>query len=608
MSNIIYQPQTIIYYGTKGSNLHRLTPAPDFNINIEYTYSNDTIIGYIYTITLNGNATALDLSSVNYGSSYNPETVSQDKIGGVIDHLHKIRKLLSQNGNILYVVNGSDNQTILRAKGGKLRSLNFDESSNNWTYYAPYSATIEFDSVDFGSDNDSCNTFLDPNTFTKNNDYGLVNIDKFKIKSFNDSWSFTFDENEAFERSYFLDSGSIFNMNNSSFNLSYNISAVGKHYYDYSSPNSNSTALLLPAWEQAKNFVQHRLYYQVTNLIEGIVKNTYQDACTDGEELSNLHLPGGSDGLLKDLSSYRIYNELITCEVSESDGSFSANYSSMVKTNNTDLTYGSISTKHSVKKSHSIDNSSTIPVHTMSLEGTIQGLVEGGLINSGKPIQLPDKGALFIHNNNGYTNKYDNALSVLNKIYNPLSYNGGVGLNGKRDLNPSFKQLLGITSYALGGTSSSSDPVADPPHPTSFNLTHDYFNGSINYTAEYNTNNSVCGRTYKNINIETNMPTKIIAIFNIPNSNLCAFVQDLETYTSATVNINIEGVDLSDDGQPISLNLTDLINCGSCFSTEYFPVTIPDGAIITDQTYTHNPLDGSFNASLSYICAEGCSI
>jgi len=607
MSNVLYQPQTIVYYGIKGDNNYRLTPAPDFNINIEYTYSNDTIVGYTYSLTLNGNATALDLSSVNYGSSYNPDTVSDDRIGGVINHLHKIRKLLSQNGNILYVVNGSDNSTILRAKGGKLRSLTFDESSNNWTYYAPYSATIEFDSVDFGSDNDSCSTFLDSNTFS-NDDAGIVNLNKFKIKSFNDSWSFTFDENEAFERSYYLDSGAIFNINNSSFNISYNISAVGKHYYDYANPDDNSTSLLLPAWEQAKNFVQYRLHSQVTNLIRGVLKNTYSDGCTDGDELADLDQPGGTDGILTDLSTYKVYNETITCEVSESDGSFSATYNSIVKTQNTNLTYGSSATKHTITKSHSIDNSSLIPVHTISLEGNIQGLVEGGLINSSKPIQLPNKGALFIHNNNSYINKYDNALTVLNKIYSPLDYNGGTGANGKRDLKPSFKSLLDITSTALGASSSPSDAVPDAPHPASFNLTHDYFNGSINYSIEYNSNNMVCGRTYKNISIETNMPTKVVAVFNIPDSAGCPLIQDLSTFTAATVNITIEGIDLSEDGQPTTLDLASLISCGNCFSDEYFPVTIPDGAIITDKTYTSNPLDGSFTANLSYICSEGCDI
>lgn len=603
-----YSPQTIIYYGTKGSNTSRLAPAPDFDINIEYQYSNDTIIGYTYTITLRGNATALDLSSVNYGGSYDIDTVSNGSIGGVIDHINRVRKILHQNGNILYVVNGSNNSTILRAKGGKLRSISFDESSNNWMYYAPYSATIEFDSIDFGNENDSCNSFLDPLSYA-DDDSGIINLDKFKLKSFSDNWSFTFDENESFEKSSITESSKSIRINNNSFNLTYNINATGKHYYDYSSPDTNSSANILPAWEQAKNFVQYRLYYQVTNLIKGILKNTYTSACSGGEELQDLNTPGGTDGILKSIGdSYNIYNETITCEVSESDGSFSATYNAIVKRQTTDSSFSSNQTKHSITKNHSIDNSSLVPIHTLSVEGNIQGLVEGGLIRSGKPIQLPNKGPIFIHNNTSYTNKYDNALSVLNKIYSPNDYNNGIGENGKRDLKPAFKSLLDITNDALESPASSSDPLPDSPHPTSFNITHDYFNGSINYSVEYKSNANSCGRKYKNVSIETNMPTRVIAVFNIPNSNSCPLVQDLFTYTATTVNISVEGVDLSETGQPTSLNLNTLINCGTCFSSEYFPVTIPNGSIITDKTYTYNPLDGSFTANVSYICAEGCNI
>ena len=599
-----YSPQTIIYYGTNGDNNSRLTPVPDFDINIEYQYNNDTIIGYTYNVTLKGNATALDLSTVNYGAEYDVNTVSNGNIGGVIDHINRLRKILHQNGNILYVVDGSTNNTILRAKGGKLRSINFDESSNNWMYYSPYSATIEFDSIDFGDENDSCNSFLDPLSYA-DDDSGVINLDKFKLKSFSDSWSFTFDENESFERSYIQ--GSKFN--NTSFNLSYNINATGKHYYDYNDPSLSSSAKLLPAWEQAKNFVQYRLYYQVTNLIKGILKNTYTSACSGGEELKDLNTPGGTEGILSTFGDlYNIYNETITCEVSESDGSFSATYNCIVKTKDTSTLYGSQQTKHSVKKNHSIDNTTLAPVHTISLEGTIQGLVEGGLINSAKPIELPNKGPLFIHKNSTYTNKYNNALSVLNKIHNSSAYNGGIGEAGKKDLVPGFKTLLGVTNDALDSISSANDPIPDSPHPTSFNITHDYFNGTINYSTEYRSNVNNCGKKYRNINIETNMPTKVIAVFNIPNSEACPLVQDLYTYTTKTVTISIEGVDLTENGLPTSITLNNLINCGNCFSNEYFPVIIPNGSIITDKTYTFNPLEGSFTANISYICSEGCDI
>ena len=489
--------------------------------------------------------------------------------------------------------------------------MSFDESSNNWTYYAPYSVTIDFDSIDFGSDNDSCSTFLDTSTFASN-DAGIVNLNKFKIQSFNDNWSFTFDENDSFARVRKNELGESLNFNNTSFGISYNISAVGRHYYDYDTPATNSSAKLLPSWEQAKNFVQYRLHTQVTNLIRGILKNNYLNGCDYGEALSLLNTPGGSNGLLSNLansdSGYGIYNEQITCELSESEGSFSATYDSIVKSHSTNTSYGSAQTKHTVKKSNSVENSTLVPVRTISVEGTIEGLIEGGIINSPKPISLPNKGHLFIHGGATYTSKYENALSVLNKIYSSTDYNGGVGVAGKRDLKAAYKNLLGVTLSELQTGSNPDDPIPDAPHPVSFNVTHDYLNGTINYSAEYSSITNTCGQLYKEISIETTMPTKVIAIFNIPNSESCPIIQDLATYTARTVNITVQGVDTSEAGQPTELNLNSLINCGSCFSFEYFPITIPDGAIISNQSYTHNPLDGTFTANLSYICSEGCDI
>lgn len=607
-----YSPQTIIYYGAKGNNSSRLTPAPDFTVSLEYQYSNDSIIGYSYIITLKGYATALDLSSVNYGGSYNANTVSNRGIGGVTDHINKLRKILSQNGNILYVVNGSDNAEILRAKGGILRSFSIDEASNNWTHYAPYTATIEFNTIDFmDSADEGCNTFLDPQTYASSYDSGMVNIDKFKLKSFNDSWSFTFDENESFARVRTNDTGQFLDFNNTSFSIEYQISAVGRNFYDYDNPASSTSAKILPAWEQAKNFAQYRLYYQVTNLIDSVLKNTYPNACSNGEDVGNLNVPGSSaNGLLKDLgnNSYGIYNETISCDVSESEGSFSATYNAIVKSKNTNISYGSYDTKHTIKKSHSIDNASMVPIPSISIEGTIEGLVEGGLIRSSKPLILPSQGSLFIANNGAISTKYAAARTVLNKIHNPLDYSGGVGEAGKRDLKSSFKQLLGITPQALNMDTSQADTVADPPHPTSFNITHDYLTGTINYTAEYSSN-TTCGRKFRNISIDTNMPTKVIAVFNVPNSNSCPVVQDILTYTAKSVSVTVQGVDLSDTGQPGILSLDSILDsCGSCFSEAYLPITIPQGAIITDKTYTSNPLDGSFTVNLSYICSEGCDI
>jgi hypothetical protein len=105
---------------------------------------------------------------------------------------------------------------------------------------------------------------------------------------------------------------------------------------------------------------------------------------------------------------------------------------------------------------------------------------------------------------------------------------------------------------------------------------------------------------YKN-----NRPTKVIATFNIPNSNSCPVIQELGTYTAATVSVTVQGVDLSDIGQPPEINLADEVYWVDCLEDLYLPIDLPqlgNDMILTQKQYTKNPHDGSFTVSLGYIC------
>lgn len=602
-----YKPEIKMYYGPLDSD-HRLVPAPDISVGLEFQYSNDAVIGYTYTVTLTGSATALDLRDLEYGDEI-PEPTSYN-IGAVIDHIHKLRKILSQNGNILTIINGQTESTILKAKGGILRSFSFDESPNNWTHFASYTATIEFQRIDFMSSTEDCGTlFLDTSSYTDGT-AGIVDIDKYSIKSFEDSWSFTFDDTESYNRVKSIDSGTNLDLNNVSFGIQYNISAVGKHTYNYTN-ETNNTSTLLPAWEQAKNFVQYRLHAQVTNLINGVLKNTYSSGCSGGDSLGNLNNPGSSSsGLMSGVgdSLYGIFNEQITCESSESEGSFSATYTAVVQTTYGNAQWSSPSAKHTVNKSIKETFNGTSKNISISLNGTIEGLVEGGIIRSSTPINLPSSGSLLVYNGTTVS-KYNNAKAVLDKIYSSGSYNGGIGTNGKRDLISSYKQALGITLAALNREPNPSDTRPDPPHPTSFNLTHDYNAGTINYSIEYD--GASCSRKYKQISVQTTNPTKVIASFNIPGSNSCPTIQELGTFTAKRVSVTIQGSDTSATGKPEEIVLANLIQCGTCGDNGYFPIDLPPGTqkILTQQQYTFNPLDGSYTINLGYICGtEGCTI
>lgn len=605
-----YDPDIKIYYGTI-DNDHRLLPAPDISIGLEYNYSNDTIIGYTYTVSLNGQITALDLRELSNGDEIpdNPDY----GIGAIADHISKVRNILTQNGSILHIVKSSNGQSILKAKGGILRSLSFDESPNNWVHYASYTATLEFHSIDFASNIENCsNIFLDPLTHTPGS-AGIVDINKFKIKSFQDGWSFTFDENEAFNKIRENDIGIDLNINNRSFNIQYNISATGKHFFAYDSETTGASKIL-PAFEQAKNFVQYRLYEQVTNLLNGVLKNSYSSACGGGDDLSDLHEPGSSsNGLLKNIgdSEFKIFNEQISCESSESDGSFSATYSATVMTTLGNSSWSSLGAKHTISKNLNKSLKGTAKTTNISINGSIQGYLEGGIINSPGPISLPNSGSFIIYSGSS-SSKYNNAKTLLDKIYNESDYGSGLGESGKRDLKKIFKDALGITLAELDALPADDDPVSDPPHPTSFNLTHDYNNGTINYSLEYSSANA-CGKKYQEISVQISNPTKVTATFNIPNSNSCPTIQELGTQTAKTVSVTIRGFDHSLIGRPEVIDLEEQLNMANpgCLNDGYLPINIPGittDSILTQRQYTKNPVDGSYSVSLNYICSKICSI
>lgn len=603
----LYQPETKIFYGPIDNDDNRLIPAPNISISIEYNYSNDTIIGYTYIVNLTGFATSLDLRNLDYGDEITEP--SNYNTGSVVDHINKLRNTLTKNGSILYVLNGLDDSVILKAKGGILRSFSIEDSPNNWIHYASYSATLEFHSIDFVSQTEEiCGSFLDPASYNAQ-EGSILDLTKFKIKSFNDSWSFSFDENEAFNRIKNNELGLNLNINNHGFNIQYQISAVGKHVFNYTNELTNERTLL-PAWEQAKNFVQERLYKQVKSLIVNVLKD-YPSTCASSDGLDDILTPGNGPGLLTGLSNYKIFNEQITCEVSEAEGSFSATYSAIVKSSLGHTDWSSPETKHTVNKSIKTNNTVGNSVTNLSINGTIEGLIEGGLIRTNEPLELPKTGSFLIYKGAGIS-KYTNAKNLLDKIYSDNDYSAGLGEMGKRDLKLAFKNILGINLQQLNGSPAPNDPIPDPPHPISFNLTHDYNNGTINYSIEYSSN-ALCGRKFTDITIQTSNPNKVTAIFNIPNSNNCPIIQELGTYTAKTVNLTVQGVDFSDIGQPPDLDIVDEINTHlnlGCYDIGYLPITLPPPGtyIITQQQYTKNPLDGSFTVNVSYICGSGCSI
>ena len=602
----IYQPNIEMFYGTVNDNNSKIIPAPNMGISINYEYANDTIIGYTYSITLNGTITSLDLRNLSYGEEYDPTTYNQRNIGALADSIDKLRFLLAQNGNVLHITDASTGTAFFKAKGGILRGFSVSESNNNWANSATFSATIEFNAVQINDTEDCYTSFLDITGFPTN-DKGIVDVNTYKIKDFSDSWSFEFQEENYNVTGKDEYNETYLNLDNSHFRLQYQASATGKTYYVYSDDDTSS-ATLIPAWEQAKNFVQYRLYNQVTSLINGVLK-TYPDQCGSSDGLNDINIPGNTTtGLLSSLgdANYGIYNEEISCDSSESQGTFNANYSCMVRSKRGG-SYTAANCLHTIQKSIN-NNYSNRTTRTISLSGRIEGLMEGGIVRSNKPLELPAQGKLLIYNNMNGQEKFRNAHLLLDKIYNPAFYQSGFG-DGKRDLKQEFKNILHINANAFGDmriSPSSDDPYKDSfPHPTSFNLTYDLVEGTIDYSVEYSSLAN-CSVHYNSITIDIEDPTKVFVVIDIPNSNSCGIIQKLGTVTSKKVSINIEG----HDGDYVDLiagseiDFVNLLACGgSCLSSAYLPpsFSLPEG-IITDQQFTIDPFSGKYSLSLSYIC------
>jgi hypothetical protein len=576
------------YYGPNDSisNEYRLSPAPQVSINTQPYYSGDIIIGYTHTVSLRGYA-----SSYRKLNNNEPDpTHSINSIGLVTDNIAIVKNILSRNGSNLSVIE-EDGITTIKCKGGILRSLSFNQSPNNWVGYAEYTAEIEFNEIELLNGNSlksiACSSSYLDNDSKSNN---IVDISKYKIKEFKDSWSFNLDDN-LFNRTYHNDVG-IVQIDNSSMSVSYTISATGKNYY----VDNN----LIPAWQQAKNFVQDRLYNKVINMLTQTLGLTGDEACSAAQFLSAIGSSTNSKySMLSDLNNiYQVYNETLSCNTSESDGTFSATYNAIVKkNNNTEFNHGS--TRHTINKTINIQNDSR-KVTTISIQGNIEGLVVGGIIKAAATgFIFPQNGSILI--SGATNNKYAQALAGLNKI-----------ILGS-DLKQTLKDKLGITLTGLGLTgdklANCNNATNSSIKPLSFNLTHNYHEGTINYSVEYSSVTVCSGMlgAFANISISSENPVPILVELPIPHSGVL-LVQDINTYTAKKITINIEGKGTRHcclTTNTLKNLIKDLGQGGISIPSG---ITLPDmnNYTLTQKQRTDNPVDGSYNISLGYTCNKAC--
>ena len=563
-----------MYYCTPGSSVGgatRLVPAPQISISPEIYYANDTVIGYTYNIKLTGYADALRRDQGDRAPGLLSSGIEQ-----VVSHINDIRDIFNGNGGNLYLYD-TGNKLVLQGKGATIKSLKFDESDNRWFNYASYTVDLEFNEIDFLGCNDNAvipctGSFFHTDQSKVTTSDNLVDFKKYKLKSFNDKWTFNLD-NEIYTQK--------------NFKVTYTISATGKHYYD-------SSGQLIPAWLQAKNFVQDRLYTQIKALIDGAVALSNiddKDGCSATHSAADLYQQDTDKSLFKNFdngtSNYKIYNEIINCNTSESAGSFSVTYNAIISAQ--DLGAGDANNAtHTHTQSISTTNDGTDYSTTLSVQGTVQGMIRGGIIDLvQQDFDLPKQGT-FLTKYDGETTKYNNALT---------SYYHYIGRD--TDLRDGFKNDKNITQSRLLIKNGYGSAI-----PSSFVLDHNYHEGSISYSAQYDSKlNRGLSQGYINISIVKNDPTPIINEFVIPGRSQGPLIQWLGAYTPKTISISIEGANQDNKGCSLSNLCSSVPSVGDLFNQ----LSTYEGSEIwikTSEEYNKNQIDGSFSMNVSYTCTE----
>ena len=565
MSN--YNPQAKLYYvknGQSPSETNRLVPAPEISINQEYIYANDVVIGYTYIINLNGFATSLDLRNSEIGELGFSETVSA---------IQKIKNIFNHNGGYLQINNSSGN-LVFKATGSMIKSLNFEQSENQWVNYSPYTVEIEFNEIQIG-DCSGPGSPVDcgelPINFVQTP--LLLDMKEHKIKSFNDKWSFN--AGETIYNSYD-------NFKNEHFNVTYTIDVTGKHYF-------NSSGGVLPAWEQAKNFAQKRLYDQVRSLINGVLASENGGVCDIASSYDSFFGNTGV-GIISGIGNdYKIYNEKISCQTSEAAGSFQATYNAILKRSYSD-DFSDENSIHTFSLVKDVRDDGRVKKVSANLQGNIQGLIPGGIVNSPSIIEFPASGNLLIPSDPSI-DKYQNALAAYNKIGTP------------KGIKDNFAIFNGITNSYLLASGNCVDPDGVPP-PLNHTVTHNYLQGTISYNTSYDSDRACqpSGTTVRNVTYEIQEPTPIVREFVIPGRSTGPIIQNIGPSTAGKIIITYQGSEqlvkcCPDISTIISANCDTIIQISGIPA----PPTIDNYTWISDKPNISS--DGSYTVVRTYI---GC--
>ena len=626
-----------------------ISPTPLLSVNKEFIYANDSVIGYTYVITLTG-----------YASSVVNNNTTSNLLQTIIS-LKDIQNAFHKNGKRLLVYcQGPNNSStlLIDGHGGQVRSFNVDETDNKWFNYAKYSVTLEFSDVYFYGNNGIVNP--EPEIGYNSLANSPFYLDLIKLKSYSDNWNFAISEDEMYSY-YSRTTNGVLNIEDyTRINVEYTITANGKHFYD-------GNGVLKPAWQVAKDFVQKKLYNQIMVFRDvnkgplgfATFNNTNYDSTdiqgslstTLDKSLSSTYEVSSSPSILPILdfsiaNNYLIYNETIVCSTSESDGTFTATYRCILKKYNSNNIFPQNSI-HTFTVSYDQTLDFNTNNRTINVNGTLQGLIPtnilapttygGSIVNSnGEMFSLPNQGYFIDTFHAPAATKYSYALqdfvTYIAQTVSPVNHNG----YSADDLSDNFKRVLSI-NYASLFPNTNSTAILDCVNgqvnissilglPQSFNVDHNYAEGSISYTAEYSTERSCAmERGFESFSVTENDAVPIYTEFLIPGRANGPILQNLNSYKNKRITFDFEGKTKKGcvAGTPFAIGYTGTF-ANVCGTDDYMEIPQKVLCMIHDTEALHpelieesysisyNPIDGAYKLSKTYmVCphidTSGCN-
>jgi hypothetical protein len=318
--------------------------------------------------------------------------------------------------------------------------------------------------------------------------------------------------------------------------------------------------------------------------------------CSASKKLSEIN-ELSSNGILSDIDSkYGVYNETISSDCSESEGKFSITYNAVLKRNSFGK-FDSGDTIHTISKTKSRTKESGQKFNvTITVNGTIEGLQLGGLLKSGSTFAIPKSGSFIVAANGA--NKYSGPAKMIDSVITD------------DDLVPALKDALKINYEELEVSLPGCPDVPNSPIPASLNITRNFFDGTINYSVEYNstanlTQNNTTAITNTTINVT--YPVPVVAEFVVPDVGV--ILQDINTVTARKISYTIEGR-VPKECCLYAPQITAKIS-GSCGG-----IPIPNGLklpdeqlyVLIDKKYNQNLIQGTYTLNLGYQCSTPCYV